>query len=108
MYRLAACSLPACFSMRSRDWETYTAPPWFRDGGGCSHMALSCPALKLNEICSYTPYPNAIYVIVIDAATSVTLMQCSPPFHLKHRVFLSVDLTRGLKLSKEAQPLMAG
>lgn len=68
MYRLAACSLPARFSMRSRNWETYT---------------LSCPALKLNEICPYMLYPNTIYVVVIDAATSVTLMQCSPPFHLK-------------------------
>lgn len=31
-----------------------------------------------------------------------------PPFYLKHRIFLSVDLTRCLKLSKETQFLMAG
>lgn len=39
-------------------------------------QALSCPALKLNEICYITLYPNVIYVIVIDAALSAAIMQC--------------------------------
>lgn len=41
MYRLAACSLPARFSIRSRDCLNLYL---FRDGGGCCHMEAELPS----------------------------------------------------------------